>query len=216
MNYNKNRTIIIFIFGIVILLVGGYFVVSGTHERSEKESILQDEKKDTTKEGSSLETELQSLIDDHYIEREKRVSVMTKKDLLGNTVKSDEFGIVDDSPIVDISLLLPKEGWEDFSFGQIGLGVSYPIEGWYTQESAGGSVSHLIITTTESGEPEDGKAFAKITIGEYIRDFNTTIFDWMSVSESLEGEIVPPTDRTTQYVSIGDNTFLGFESSPIN
>ena len=208
MNYNKNRIVILFILGLATLLVCGYFVVSKTDELSEKESVSHNEGKEITEEDSPA-TKTQSLINEYYAKREASESAMIKKDLLGNMVKSDEFGIIDDIPIVDISLLLPKENWKEFSFEKTGLAVSYPTDGWYVQEKAGRLESLLVITTTESGEPEDENAFAKITIGEYVRDFNTTIFDWMRVSELLEGGIVPPTDRTTQYVKIGDNTFLG-------
>jgi hypothetical protein len=143
-------------------------------------------------------------------QRDVKLSSLVRKNIVGSYVTQDQYGIVEDGPdvhlVVDVSQLLPKTNWKDYPLGQNGLNFKYPSTGWFVQKKA---PSMFIMTTTRSGLPEEGKPWAKITIGEYSRGGKVSLLDWMKINGTMYGENVPPSDRTTQYVTIGQSIFLG-------
>lgn len=144
-------------------------------------------------------------------DREIRLAALVRKDLSGSYVTKDQFGIIEDGPeshlTVDVSQLLPKNKWGIFSLNKNDLAFRYPTKGWFLQK--GTTRSLFILSNTKSGLPEGNLPWAKITVGEYERKDDMPILDWMKQNAAMKNGVIPPSDLTTQYVTIGGSVFLG-------
>ncbi len=200
---------------IIVLIVGlimGYLVASGFLNdqdvaNSENENTA-DEVNEKTNEDTLSEKE--KMIDEYQKEKEEKIKKLTKKNLLDEIVGADEYGIVDDAPTVNVKQLLPTDTWQEFLFNEVSLVFKYPSDEpkeWWVQETE--SSNNFTMTTSESDEPSDESDWAKITVGLYERTPDQSLFDWMEAPLEKEGENVPPSDRTIQYVMIGESKFLG-------
>lgn len=181
---------------VAVFLIVGYRVVADTNSADDT---------DTYREGLTASViALESFIEN----RDGRAEKFDKYDLLGNITSSDEYGIVDEPLVIDAEALLSTEKWGNIDFGNNGLSMRFPLDGWYIQKNDEQNTSVFVLTTTKTGKAEGGP-FAKITIGEYQRSFDQTLFDWMQDPYITEEEDVPPQDKTLQYVTIGESVFLG-------
>lgn len=204
----ENRSyagIVLFVIGSVVFLTAGYMYVANNGTEAIEDVIGIGEVSDVGTASSSASNVADTSVDEDRTERDPRLASLVKKDLYGTEVGPEEYGIVDGTSVVDTRLLLPKDGWQDAGFGANGLMIRYPVEGWYVQKNDG---SYVVLTTTPSGSFEGGP-WAKMTFGEYTRTADQSLFDWMKVPGVHEGAEQPPSDRTTQYVTIGENMFLG-------
>jgi len=150
-------------------------------------------------------------VDSVLKEREVRLSALVRKDLLGSFVTKDQYGIVEDGVdshlVVDVGQLLKTKNWKEFGLGENGLVFKYPSEGWYIYRDT--TKSRFVLTTTKTGVPEGNKPWAKIIAGEYERGGEMSLLDWMKQNSKLKSGAIPPSDMTTQYVTIGGSVFLG-------
>lgn len=139
--------------------------------------------------------------------RKERIANLTKYNLYDETVASDEYGIIDSSPSLDTNQLLSRENWTEKTLGSNNLHILVPNDGWYVQSST--SSNQIVLTTSEDGSVAEDAPWARITIGEYKRNIEQSLFEWMRDPMTQESEITPPQNKTVQYVSIGENMFLG-------
>ena len=207
-NKKRSKKIIFgLVFGLVILITV-YFVSKGSLNdllkgNNETASVLQFP---ITPTEESID-----IVEKYQKEKEEKIEKLIKKDLFGKIVDIEEYGIVDDAPIADIGQLLPTDEWKEFFFNEEeNLVFKYPSDEpkeWWMQESK--SLDHFIITTSQSGEPDIESDWAKIYVGLYKRTADQSLFDWMGAPLEREGVPTPPSDRTVQYVTIGESKFLG-------
>jgi len=163
--------------------------------------------KESVSDTSVLTATAVTSLNEFYHIRNERAFALEKFDLNGEVVAPNEYGILKDELAVDSSLLLETDEWKEISFGRNGLQVKYPTDSLYVQHRSE-VLGQIILTSTESGEIEEAP-FTKITIGEYRRSPEQSIFAWMNDPMRVDGEEEPPADKTVQYVTIGENTFLG-------
>lgn len=202
---NKKRSKKI-IFGLAILMVA-YFVSNGSFGKL----LKGDNEIEAEIENSEIEDmENINIVKEYQKEKEEKIKKLTKKDLLGDIVDMEKYGIVDDAPSVNVEQLLPTDEWKEFLFNEASLVFKYPndeLKEWWIQESK--SSDHFIMTTSRSGESDTDPDWAKISVGLYERTADQSIFDWMESPLEKEGVLTPPSDRTVQYVTIGESKFLG-------
>jgi hypothetical protein len=204
----ENKQLLIkVIFGLIILIIA-YFVMGGFLGDLTKKDVANNEDENTTVETHESDIlNREKMIEDYRKEKAEKIKKLTKKDLYGEVVGVEEYGIIDDAPTVNIDQLLPTDTWEKFLFNEMNLIFRYPSDQpkkWWVQKNGDGN--HFVMTTSQSSEPSD---WAKITFGLYERTPDQSIFDWMEASLEKEGVEMPPSDRTTQYVTIGESKFLG-------
>ncbi len=200
---NKKRSKKI-IFGLAIL-IAAYIITGGILGDSKKSDNVMD-----TETGNPEVSGKDKMIETYQKEKEENIKKLIKKDLLGEIVGTNEYGIVDDAPTVNIEQLLPTDTWQEFLFNEASLVFKYPNDEpkeWWIQESK--SSDHFTITTSQYGEPGTEPDWAKVTVGLYKRTPDQSLFDWMGSPLEKEGILIPPSDRTVQYVTIGESKFLG-------
>ena len=195
---------------ITVLIVGlimGYLVVNGFLKNQE---TANNENENIVKINEDTLSEKEKMIKEYQEEKEEKIKKLTKKNLLDEIVSTDEYGIVEDAPTVNVEQLLPTDTWQEFLFDEVSLVFKYPSDEpkeWWVQETE--SSNNFTMTTSESDEPSDESDWAKITVGLYERTPDQSLFDWMEAPLEKEGENVPPSDQTIQYVMIGESKFLG-------
>jgi hypothetical protein len=196
MKYNmKSMVVSLTLF--VALLAVGYMVVANTETVEVSQGGVSEGLVATS-----------ARYDDFLKDQLSRASKLQKYNLLGEIVSTDDYGIVDDSLVIDMNTLFSRDGWIDFDLGKNGIRMQYPKKGWYLQTTGAQEDPLIVLTTTKSGKVEKG-VFAKVTIGVYSRTFDQTLFDWMEDPGVTNDDMLPPNDNTLQYVTVGESTFLG-------
>jgi len=222
--------LILEILGILILIILT-FLASGfiTGKNTEKLKPMK------TSEFFQMDEQLEAALDremriaKYQKDKEEKIKKTIKKNLSGESVGINDYGIIEDIPVIDASQLLSTDTWEEhpFNFDDTNLVLQYPTdkdEQWYTQDIL--TKNQLVLTTNKAGNPmnvyscyaeeqnscdilDSGVAWAKMTFGLYERAADQSIFDWMQKS-SLKNDLdMTLFDRTLQYVMIGESKFLG-------
>lgn len=222
--------LILEILGVLILVVLT-FLASGfiTSKNTEKLKLINTDEFFQMDEQLEVALDREARIAKYEKEKEEKIKKLLKRDLSGEIVSVNNYGIIEDMPIVNASQLLPTDTWRDYSFNfnNINLILQYPTdknEQWYTQDIL--NKNQFILTTNKAGNPanvyschgeeqnscampDSEIAWAKMTFGLYKRTATQSVFDWMQESSLKDGLDAPPFDLTVQYVMIGKSKFLG-------